>query len=361
VEDDAQVRAVTVRALRASGYEVLVAGSGGEALALAAADLDGLDLVVTDVVMPGLDGRTMADELQRRRPGLRVLYVSGYTEDAVVARGVASSGKGFLAKPFTPSALLESVRAVLDAAPPADRPRSHEPPNCSRCPLGSMAPGGAPTRPRPPTSLTPRPPFVTYSPHFAPGSAGLRSGPPLRPLFSFLGDRAVMTGVGESRWSRRAPSARPVLIRDGYDFVDVEWVRGGGRFTLRVYVDKPGGVNVDDCQLVSRTVEPILDVEDFIEPAYDLEVSSPGLDRPLRTAEHFGRYAGQRVRVKAYGPVAGTAPGSPARKNWTGVLVGYRDGAVEIDVDGVVHRVPHDQIAKAHLEYDFEADLRRKD
>ena len=112
---------------------------------------------------------------------------------------------------------------------------------------------------------------------------------------------------------------------------------------------------------MSRLVDPILDVEDFIEPAYDLEVSSPGLDRPLRKPADFDRYAGQRAHVKAYGPVAGTAPGSPARKNWTGVLVGFRDGAVEIDVDGIVHRVPHDQIAKAHLEYDFEADLRRKD
>jgi two-component system cell cycle sensor histidine kinase/response regulator CckA len=117
VEDDAQVREVTVRALRAAGYRVLVAGSGREALALGDAELDGLDLVVTDVVMPGIDGRSMADELQRRRPGVRVLYVSGYTEDAVVARGVASGGTGFLPKPFTPSALLESVRAVLDAAP----------------------------------------------------------------------------------------------------------------------------------------------------------------------------------------------------------------------------------------------------
>ena len=65
--------------------------------------------------------------------------------------------------------------------------------------------------------------------------------------------------------------------------------------------------------------------------------------------------------LPAYGPVAGTAPGSPARKHWTGVLRGFRDGAVELEVDGVLHRVPHDQIAKANLEYDFEADLRRKD
>lgn len=171
-----------------------------------------------------------------------------------------------------------------------------------------------------------------------------------------------MTGIGqESVVERARRTLEPVLVRDGYEVVEVEWVRGGGRFTLRIFIDKPGGVGIDDCQLVSRTIEPILDVEDFIEPAYDLEVSSPGLDRPLRTPEHFARYAGQRVHVKAYGPVAGTAPGSPPRKNWTGTLRGFADGIVLVDVDGVPHRIPHDQIAKARLELDVGADLHRKD
>jgi ribosome maturation factor RimP len=171
-----------------------------------------------------------------------------------------------------------------------------------------------------------------------------------------------MTGIGqESVVERARRTLEPVLVRDGYELVEVEWVRGGGRFTLRVFIDKAGGVNIDDCQAVSRTIEPLLDVEDFIEQAYDLEVSSPGLDRPLRTPEHFARYAGQRVQVKAYGPVPGTAPGSPPRKHWTGTLRGFDSGAVLVDVDGVSHRIPHDQIAKAHLEYDVDADLRRKD
>jgi ribosome maturation factor RimP len=153
----------------------------------------------------------------------------------------------------------------------------------------------------------------------------------------------------------------PVLARDGFELVDVEWTRAGPRWTLRVYIDKAGGIGIADCQDVSHLIEPILDVEDFIEPAYDLEVSSPGLDRPLRKPSDFDRFAGQRIKVKSYGPVENTAPGSPGRKHWTGVLSGFRDGAVELDVDGVVHRIPHDQIAKAHLEYDAEADLRRKD
>ncbi len=171
-----------------------------------------------------------------------------------------------------------------------------------------------------------------------------------------------MAGIAEDSIAERVQRVvEPVLARDGYELVEVEWLRQGGRWTLRLYIDKPGGVGVDDCQAASRIVDPILDVEDFIEPAYDLEVSSPGLERPLRKPADFERHAGRRARVKAYGPVAGTAPGSPARKHWTGVLVGFRDGTVEIDVDGVVHRVPHEQIAKANLEYDPEADLRRKD
>jgi ribosome maturation factor RimP len=153
----------------------------------------------------------------------------------------------------------------------------------------------------------------------------------------------------------------PVLARDGYELVEVEWVRGGGRWTLRLFVDKPGGFGLDDCQAVSVLADPILDVADVIQPAYDLEVSSPGLERPLHKPSDYDRFAGQRARLKSYGPVAGTAPGSPARKHWTGILKGFKDGAVEVDVDGVLHRVPHDQIAKANLEHDFEADLRRKD
>ena len=171
-----------------------------------------------------------------------------------------------------------------------------------------------------------------------------------------------MTGIGQESVVERARRVlEPILVRDGYELVEVEWIRGAGRFTLRVFIDKPSGVDVDDCQVVSRIIEPVLDVEDFIEPAYDLEVSSPGLDRPLRKPEHFARYAGQRVHVKTYGPVPGTAAGSPPRKNWTGALRGFEDGAVVVDVDGVLHRIPHDQIAKANLEYDVEADLRRKD
>lgn len=170
-----------------------------------------------------------------------------------------------------------------------------------------------------------------------------------------------MSGIGQEPIAEQVRRLlEPVLERDGFELVDVEWLRQAGRWTLRIFVDRPGGVGIDECQAVSRTVEPILDVEDVIEPAYDLEVSSPGLDRPLRKARDFERYAGRRVHVKGYAPIE-TAAGQPARKHWTGTLRGFHDGVVELDVDGVVHRIPLDQIAKAHVEYDAAADLRRKD
>jgi ribosome maturation factor RimP len=166
-----------------------------------------------------------------------------------------------------------------------------------------------------------------------------------------------MSGIGTESIAERARQLlEPIIVRDGFELVEVEWGREGPAWVLRVYVDRPGGVTIEHCQELSRTIEPVLDVEDFIEPAYNLEVSSPGLDRPLRKPADFERFAGQRAHLKTYGPI--DTPAGP-RRNWTGTLRGFRDGAVEIEVDGAVHRVPHDRIAKARLEYDLEADLGR--
>ncbi len=167
-----------------------------------------------------------------------------------------------------------------------------------------------------------------------------------------------MSAIGSESVADRARTLlEPVVEREGFELVEVEWGREGPAWVLRLFVDRAGGVTIDDCQELSRTVEPILDVEDFIEPSYNLEVSSPGLDRPLRKPADFERFKGQRAHVKTFAPIE--TPTGP-RKNWTGTLQGFRDGAVEIDVDGTLHRIPLASIAKAHLEYDFEADLRRK-
>jgi CheY-like chemotaxis protein len=117
IEDDPQVRDVTVRALRGAGYRVLVAADGAGALELVERGEGRPELVVTDVVMPGFDGRVVVDELRRRHgAGIRALFVSGYTQEVIHHHGVLDSGVEFLPKPFTPGALLARVREVLDAA-----------------------------------------------------------------------------------------------------------------------------------------------------------------------------------------------------------------------------------------------------
>ena len=119
VEDDAAVREVTVRALRQAGYQVLVAADPAHALRVYQGAPRPVDLLLTDLIMPGASGREVAAELTARQPALRVLYVSGYPQDAVSHRGTLERGAAFLPKPFTPASLLVKVGEVLDA--PADR------------------------------------------------------------------------------------------------------------------------------------------------------------------------------------------------------------------------------------------------
>jgi signal transduction histidine kinase/CheY-like chemotaxis protein len=114
VEDEPSVREVTVRSLRRAGYRVVEAGDAAAALAAAAASEEPIHLLVTDVVMPGMSGRDLAEALSRVRPALRVLYVSGYSHETIAHRGVLDEGIEFLQKPFTPASLLARVRQVLD-------------------------------------------------------------------------------------------------------------------------------------------------------------------------------------------------------------------------------------------------------
>jgi CheY-like chemotaxis protein len=114
VEDEQAVRAVAASMLRRQGYVVLEAPGPRQALDLAAHHAGQIDLLLTDVVMPDMNGREVANRLTALRPTLRVLYVSGYTDDAIARHGVLDAGTSFLQKPFTPTSLARKVREVLD-------------------------------------------------------------------------------------------------------------------------------------------------------------------------------------------------------------------------------------------------------
>lgn len=113
-EDEPQVCRLVERALRAAGYQVLTAADGAQALAVSRATAEAIDLLVTDLVMPGMGGRELATAFQRERPGARVLFISGYTEDVVARQGLAEAGAAFLPKPFTPLELTDRVRSLLE-------------------------------------------------------------------------------------------------------------------------------------------------------------------------------------------------------------------------------------------------------
>jgi Uncharacterized protein conserved in bacteria len=121
-----------------------------------------------------------------------------------------------------------------------------------------------------------------------------------------------------------AEMALPIVDKHGYELVDVEFVKEGSNWYLRIYIDKPEGIGLDDCQAVSEDISVELDRVDPIEQAYFLEVSSPGLDRPLKKERDFVKYKGEEVEVKTYGAVNGT-------KVFEGELVGLIDNNIVIN------------------------------
>ena len=128
----------------------------------------------------------------------------------------------------------------------------------------------------------------------------------------------------------------------GYELVGIEYHPQGRRSLLRVYIDTPDGVSVDDCERASRQISGALDVDDPISGHYVLEVSSPGLDRPLFTAEHFRRFVGNRVKLRINPPRDG-------RRNFSGVLLEMRDDAVVVVQDDEQVEIPLQQIERARL------------
>ena len=137
-----------------------------------------------------------------------------------------------------------------------------------------------------------------------------------------------------------------ILSGEGMELADLEYRRERNGWVLRIYVDKEGGVNLDDCSRVSHEIGRRLDVEDIIEHPYTLEVSSPGLNRPLRNEKDFFKYRGRVIRVKTFDPIE-------QRRQFKGRLRGVVDNKIEMEIDkGEIH-IPLSNIAKANLEIEL--------
>lgn len=140
---------------------------------------------------------------------------------------------------------------------------------------------------------------------------------------------------------------QPILDRLGFFLWDVEYVKEGAEYYLRAYIDKENGITIDDCVEVSRALSDELDREDFIDEAYILEVSSPGLGRTLKKDKDFERSIGQSVDIKTFKPINGL-------KQMTGVLLSYDKDSIEIsDGGGSKIKIGRSDLAKVNLSIDF--------
>jgi len=158
--------------------------------------------------------------------------------------------------------------------------------------------------------------------------------------------------VNLARLDRTVERVRSVAERvtadRGFELVDVELKRSPGGQLVRLYVDRPGGIGLEDLQSVSEEVSAVLDAEDPIEGSYTLEVSSPGLDRPLRGEADYRRFVGRLAKLSSYEPVEG-------RRHWTGRIVACDDGFVTLELAGENEsaRVPLAKVSHGRLEVEF--------
>lgn len=134
----------------------------------------------------------------------------------------------------------------------------------------------------------------------------------------------------------------PGLLSNGLELVDVEFKKEGRNWVLRIFLDKEGGVTLEDCQKISRLAGDLIEVEGIIEPVYTLEVSSPGLNRVLKKEKDFIKFSGKKICVQCHAPIDG-------RKKFTGILSEFKNQSIHLDVDGQLHTIPMDRVAKANL------------
>lgn len=143
-----------------------------------------------------------------------------------------------------------------------------------------------------------------------------------------------------------AELAAPVVAEQGCELWDVEYVKEAGQWYLRLYIDKEGGVNINDCEAISRRVSDLLDEADPIEGSYTFEVSSAGAERPLKRPSDFARFLGSAVTVRLY-------KNRDGRKEFVGTLAGYEDGAVLLAVGEETLRFEKNEVALVRLRVEF--------
>ena len=148
-----------------------------------------------------------------------------------------------------------------------------------------------------------------------------------------------------SEYEQRAEALlEPIVEANNFELVDVEYVKEGSDYYLRAYIDKEGGITIDDCELVSRAFEDKLDKENFIKDPYVLEVSSPGLTRQLKKEKDFARSIGKLIEIKTYKAIN-------KEKSFTGTLKSYDDDTVTIDLDGALLSIERANISLIRLAF----------
>lgn len=152
--------------------------------------------------------------------------------------------------------------------------------------------------------------------------------------------------------SRVTELAQPLAASLGLELVEVEYKQEGRQMVLRLFIDREGGVSLDDCSAVSRELSEVLDVEDFIPGHYNLEVSSPGLNRPLKRLADYERFTGRLVKIRTFEPLADDAGNK--RKTFLGELLGVENDVVRLKLtEGQTAGIPLEKVAKANLEFEF--------
>jgi len=155
-----------------------------------------------------------------------------------------------------------------------------------------------------------------------------------------LNNKAVITG-------QITDLIESILLELGFELVDVDYLSEHGKWVLRIYIDKAGGVTIDDCARISWELGDLIDIKDIVRHKYVLEVSSPGLNRPLKKEADFARVIGKKVKVKMRMPVNG-------RRNFSGYLKDVRDHIIYIEDEGGLIALSWPEIDKANLVYEFE-------